>query len=449
MLWGSKLFARRRLSLALALLLMGSLLLSACGQSGGSTTTAGGLGNQPATGSTTKSGTTGGEIKIGVLATLNGPLAALGAEGMRGVEQALAEFGGKIGDKKVTIIKESTDATPAVARDAARKLVEQQGVDILIGPLSGDEGLAIRDYAKTKPGKVFLNGNAGSQDMTLRDQATNFYRFNMDGFQWVAGLGTYAYQTQGYKRVAVLAEDYSFPYTQVGGFINEFCKVGGKVTKKFWVPLGTTDYSSIVSSMPTDVDAIFVALGGSDAVNFLKQYDQFGGKAPIIGGSIIIDQTVLTTKGALSQRVLGIASAGPTADNNPDPAWQKYVQMYKAQFADGLPFPSLTSYGYYLNTKAALLALQKVGGDVSGDQAKLKETLNTLTFDTPTGPIKLDQNRNAIHTNYVTVVDKKEDGSLYNKLVKTIPTVNQTLGMPEAEFLKIGPLSRDNPSCNS
>ena len=56
-------------------------------------------------------------------------------------------------------------------------------------------------------------------------------------------------------------------------------------------------------------------------------------------------------------------------------------------------------------------------------------------------------NIQAIANIYVTVVDKKSDGTLYNKLVKVIPNVNQTLGVPEDQYLAQGPLSRDNPSC--
>jgi branched-chain amino acid transport system substrate-binding protein len=229
--------------------------------------------------------------------------------------------------------------------------------------------------------------------------------------------------------------------------MTEFCQVGGHVPKKFWVPLGTTDYSSVVSQIPNDIDAIYVALGGSDGINFLRQYVQFGGKAKLIGGSITVDQTVLSTKGTLYQHVLGVASAGPIADNNPDPAWQKFVAAYKAKFPDGLPSPSLFAHAYYINTKAALLALQQVNGDLSNGEAKLKEALNTLQFNTPTGPVKLDHNRQAIANIFVTVVDKKADGTLYNKFVKAIPDVNQTLGIPEDQFLARGSMNRDNPSC--
>lgn len=432
-------FVARRRWLYKLMLLMGMLaLMTACG--GTAPTSGGGLSSgTPASSSN--------EIKIGALATLAGPFAVDGQDALRGVRMAIAEFGGKIGNKTITLVTESSDATPAVARNAARKLIEQDNVDLMIGPLSGDEGLAVRDYAKTQPGKVFLNGSSAAQDTTLRNPAPNFYRFATDGVQWMAGLGTYVYTTQGYKRVAILAEDYSFPYSQVGGFMTEFCRAGGHVVKKFWVPIGTTDYSSVVSAIPADIDAIYVALGGSDSINFLKQYLQFGGKARLIGGTVTVDQTVLSTKGPLYQHVLGVASAGPIADNNPDSAWQQFVHTYKSMFPDGFPSPSLFAYTYYVNTKAALLALKQVNGDLSNGEARVKEVLNTLQFDTPTGPVKLDHNRQAIANNFVTVVNKQPDGTLFNKLVQVVPSVNQTLGVPEAQYLQLGEFNRDNPSC--
>ncbi|MCV6602133.1 MAG: ABC transporter substrate-binding protein, partial [Cohaesibacter sp.] len=183
------------------------------------------------------------------------------------------------------------------AVNAARKLIEQDGVDMIVGPLSGSEGLALRDLSKSFPKITFLNGSSAAQDTTLRNSSDNFFRFGGDGAQWMAGVGTYAHDKLGYKRVAVVAEDYSFPYTQVLGFMSEFCSAGGKVPKKFWTPIGAKDYSSIVYSIPKDVDALFVALGGADAVNFLTQYNQAGGDKPIIGGTITIDQSILDSKG--------------------------------------------------------------------------------------------------------------------------------------------------------
>ena len=121
----------------------------------------------------------------------------------------------------------------------------------MIGPLSGDEGRAVKDYAKTKPDVTFVNGASASQDFTLRSPADNVFRFSRR--RGNAGLGTYAYQVKGYKKVALVAEDYSFPYTQVFGFMAEFCKAGGKVVSKSWVPIGNKDFSSVIAAIPDGV----------------------------------------------------------------------------------------------------------------------------------------------------------------------------------------------------
>ena len=145
-------------------------------------------------------------VKMGALATLEGAFTVLGEDGMRGVELALEEFGYTAGGKKVELITGSSDASPDSAIRATRKLVEQDGVQILIGPLSGSEGLAVKDYAKTQPSVTFLNGTSAAQDTTLRQPAENFFRFNTDGAQWMAGLGAYVYNEKGYRKVAVLAK---------------------------------------------------------------------------------------------------------------------------------------------------------------------------------------------------------------------------------------------------
>ena len=385
-------------------------------------------------------------LKVGLLATFEGAFTVLGEDSERGAMTAVSEFNAKAGGKDIEIIKGSSDASPDSAVRAARKLVEQDGVKILIGPLSGDEGIAVKEYAKTQPGVTFLNGASAAQDTTLRDPAPNFFRFSTDGAQWMTGLGNYVFNDKGYKSVAVVAEDYSFPYTQVFGFMAEFCKAGGKVPSKSWVPIGNKDYSSVIAAIPDDVDAIYVALGGADAVNFLSQYNDAGGQAPLIGGSITVDQTVLTAKGKMRDVLVGTPAAGPTADTYDGAAWLAFVDAYKKQ-PGAFPSPSLFAHAYYINMKAALLALDEVGGDLSDDGAKYREALAKLSFETPTGKVSLDENRQAIADIFLTEVSEADDGTLVNKLIKVVPQVNQTLGIPKDEFVKLGAVSRENPSC--
>ena len=119
-------------------------------------------------------------LKVGVLATLEGTYTALGEDGVRGLKTALAELGDKMGGRDIELFIGPTDASPDSAVRAARKVVEQDGVDIVIGPLSGSEGIAIRDYSKTQPQVTFLNGISGAQETTYVDPSENFFRFNMD-----------------------------------------------------------------------------------------------------------------------------------------------------------------------------------------------------------------------------------------------------------------------------
>ena len=388
----------------------------------------------------------GQPVKIGLLATLEGPFAAGGADGMRGAELAVKQRGGVIAGRKIEIIKASSDAKPDVAVNATRKLVEQDKVDIMVGPLSGGEGIAVKDYSKTQPNITFINGSSGAQGATLTSPSPNFFRFNTEGAQWMVGLGKAALG-KGYKRVMVIAEDYSFPYSQVQGFMSEFCRLGGKVPVKAWVPLGGKDYASVIATIPKDVDALLVVLGGSDAVNFLTQYENSGGDKPMLGGSITVSQDVLNYKGKRRESLVGTLAAGPLADSYDGTEWKAFVADYQKTYpvsAGGFPSPSLFAYVYYQNMKAALDGLDAVKGDLSGNQVKYREALSKMVLKTPTGDVRLDANRQAIGTTFVTEVVKDAQGNLFNKVNSKVDNVDQLLGMSAADF-KIG--SRDVPAC--
>jgi branched-chain amino acid transport system substrate-binding protein len=387
-------------------------------------------------------------IRIGGLATLEGAFAVIGQDAIRGIEMAIEEHGGSVAGKDIELIVGSSDGNPDVAVETARRLVEQDNVDVLIGPVSGSEGLAVKEYAKTQPGTTFINGASAAQNTTLRDPADNFFRFSGDGAQWVAGLGSHAYHELGYRNVVTVAEDYSFPYTQVFGFMAEFCNAGGSVVDKFWVPIGTGDYSSIIAQIPPDIDAIFLALGGSDSVNFLNQYVTFtGGAAPIIGGTTAVDQTVLSSD-VPNDYLVGTITSGPIAQDLDTAAWEQMVANYHEMFPEeGLNQPSLFFHAYYVATSVLLDTLEKIDGDLSNQHAQLRHEFRTNSWDTPTGPITLDRNQQVIADMFLSEIAATEDGSLVKQLIQRTPQVDQALGMDREKFLAMGSPSRTNPSC--
>ncbi len=388
-------------------------------------------------------------IKIGLLVPQEGVFTDPGNDSIRLFKMALEEHNNEVGGKKIEWVLGPSDATPDTAVRQARKLVEQDNVDIIIGPLSGSEGIAMRDYAKTVPNKTIINGTSAALETTWVDPAPNFFRFNTDGSQWGYGLGSYVFNEKGWKKIASVAADYSFGYTNFFGFALDFCQAGGEIVDRHWTPLGNSDFASVIAALPDDVDAIYLGLGATDALNFLNQYEQAGGEANLIGGSILADQSVLSAPGRAKEMLVGTPMSGSQADDWDDPEWQAFVKRYQDAYPEGERYasPSLYATNYYNATTAALTALEAIGGELDEDQANFRAALAAVELDAPNGMIKLDDNRQAIGSTFITEVTEAEDGTLYNKFVSKADDVSQTLGMTPEEFRAIGLPGRDTPPC--
>jgi branched-chain amino acid transport system substrate-binding protein len=246
-----------------------------------------------------------------------------------------------------------------------------------------------------------------------------------------------------------VSADYSFGYTNFLGFAVDFCRAGGAIVERFWVPLGATDFGGVIAQLPDNVDAIYLGLGGTDAINFLNQWQQAGGNTRLIGGTIMADQTVLTARGRAKDALIGTPTSGPLAQDNPDPAWQAYVKSYQDAFppADRFPIPSLFGVGYYIATQAAIAGLNAVGGDLSDGQQKFRAALSALRLETPLGVVTLNGNRQATGSVFVNEVAEGPGGTLVNKMVARTDGVTQTLGMTAEQFRAMGLPSRSTPNC--
>jgi branched-chain amino acid transport system substrate-binding protein len=409
----------------------------------------------------------GGTIKIGFLSDCEGTFGSFFEPTASGFNLALIRqaggkpagekptdgvTGAKIGDSNIEIVGYGcADETADKAVEEARRLVEQEDADILVGPLSGDEGIAVANYAKEHPDKTFVNGISGAQDTTLKVQAPNFFRYHPDGAQWSAGLGDYAYNELGWKKAAIIGDDYSFPYTSLAGFVAEYCAIGGNITKRVWAPLGEEDYSSYISQIPEDIDGLYVGIGGTGLVNFLKQYKEQRGSIDTekMMGNVFWDDPIVL-KGVGKDLVGGITSAMTAADST-DEAVQSYIADLKTHYGDEIAGagPSVFTYGYYTGTTALLKGLQEVNGDVS-DQKPLQDALAQVTLsgdEAPWGDVKLDENRQAISSVFLKriVADKTGDGVPDVQTLSRIPEVDQTFnGVFSAETPAP---DRENPKC--
>ena len=231
----------------------------------------------------------------------------------------------------------------------------------------------------------------------------------------------------------------------------EFCAIGGKVTKRVWAPLGEKDYSSFISQLPDDVDGLYVGIGGSGLVSFIKQYKQQKGRVDterMMGNVFWDDPLVLKEVG---KDLVGGTTAAMTAADSDDPAVKSYIADLEKAYGKEIAGagPSVFTYGYYTGMTALIKGLEEVDGDVT-DQKKLQEALAgvTLTGDeAPWGDVKLDDNRQAISNVFLKkiVKDANGDGTPDVQTVRSIPDVDQTFA---GVFTPDSPApDRNNPKC--
>ena len=234
-------------------------------------------------------GLSAGQIGVGVLSDCQGFWAFAFEGTIAGADLALLDRGGVLAGRAVTsgvrgvsvdghpvrMFLGCSDGTNASALTEARRLVDDVGVDVLVGPLAGNEGLALQDFARSRPRVAFVDGSASSYQL---DPAPNFFTFHTDGGQWMAGLGAYAYRDLGWRHaVTIAAEDADlFAWTQVAGFVAEFCSLGGDVTKRIWIPPGTQDFAATVAQIPpSGVDGVVIVAGPDAAVGVANGYPPF------------------------------------------------------------------------------------------------------------------------------------------------------------------------------
>src|SRR6266545_750528 len=160
------------------------------------------------------------EIRVGIMTDCKGAFGFGYEPDIGGAQAAFAKYAGgkaknkkkpsagmtgiKIGGKSVKIVGYGCgNDTADLAIKETKRLMEQLKADIMVGPLSGDEAVAIANYAKSHPKKLF--------------------GYHGDGAQWNAGIGEIAYKKLKWRKAAIIMDDYSFGWTSAAGMIADFC----------------------------------------------------------------------------------------------------------------------------------------------------------------------------------------------------------------------------------
>jgi branched-chain amino acid transport system substrate-binding protein len=340
--------------------------------------------------------------------------------------------------------------TVPLAVTETKRLMEQLKADVMIGPLSGDEAVSVAHYAQAHPKKTFIIGTAGSQDPTLQIAPTNLFRYYGDGAQWNAGTGEIAYLTLKWRKAAIIMDDYSFGWTSGAGLIADFCGIGGKIVKRVFPPLNTTDYAPYIRQLPSpsSVDGYFWVVGGTGTGPSLKAYEAAYGQVDpkkFIGNLFFFFQSGFAD---VAPRLIGSYYGGfGNAPGLKTPQARQYEATVKKWYGKA-SFNVTDSfvYNYFQGAHALVLGLEKSKGALGAKlQASMPRTLKEGYQVSDGGIVKLDSNRQAITDQYPQQIVKGPDGKPAASVVAYVPNVDQAFG---GFFKKTSPPpGRTQPPC--
>jgi branched-chain amino acid transport system substrate-binding protein len=217
-------------------------------------------------------------VKIGFDNPFTGTYAELGKNEQIGALLAIDEInakGGILGRKVELLSEDSTSADTGTAVQKARKLLQRDKVDFLLGNVNSAMAIAMGQVSNEfKTLHIVTGGHTDS--VTGTDCHWNVFRVCNTTRMETNSISKVLFDKYG-KKWYFITPDYAFGHTLQQGFEASLKKFGGTEAGASLTPLGATDYSPyLIKAQAANPDVIIFLTAGQDAVNSLKQAVQFG-----------------------------------------------------------------------------------------------------------------------------------------------------------------------------
>jgi branched-chain amino acid transport system substrate-binding protein len=370
-------------------------------------------------------------IRMGVLAPLTGPLAALARDIVDGARLYVDEVNGEMVGRKVELIVEDYEFKAAVALTKTKKLVERDRVHVVVGVILSAAALAMKDYIHAQQVPFIISGAAVAEPLMMEKPTPYVFRTTFSASQVPTPLAKFAYDKLKARSAAVIAGDTVGTIELVMAFARAFEEAGGKVVQELYPPIGTTDFGPYIGRLRRDVDVVATLVPGADGIRFITQYEEFGlkGKIQVVDTAPgITDVSLLPSSGPAALGMYASQSYVHTIDT---PRNQQFVQAFHAKYGRD---PGGPGEATYVALAAIHQALTATGGNIE-DKPKFLEALRRMDLEAPRGHVRFDRYQNVITNVFITRIEKAGD-QIVPVVVETIPEMDQFLGMAPEDYLK-------------
>jgi branched-chain amino acid transport system substrate-binding protein len=351
-------------------------------------------------------------IKIGVLYPITGTGAVYGVPAMQGHDLAVEELnakGGILGRKVVSVARDDK-LNPADASAAAKEVITNEKVDVLIGGLASSVGLAISDVAKQEQ-IVYISTIPKTIQMTT-DKLHPWVFRTASNTDFEGDAMAQIVKQIGGKKICDVALDYAYGHDLSAGIKKALPKHApdAQIVLEVKPKLGATDYNAFITQiLGAGCDTITSSMWGNHFINFAKQATPFGlfQKVKFIGGGEVASHEVASKMGA----------------DYPDNVWSNTYELwyhsptemhkkFQAALAKkaGTQETSMWPMLAYNGVMFYAAAVEKAG---STDKEAVRKALEGLTIDTPVGKLTIDAKTHQANTGQFWGPMKKKDGVSY------------------------------------
>lgn len=357
------------------------------------------------------------EIRIGYIADMSGTYSPLaGPNGLIAAEMAIADFGGKVKGKKITIVAADDQNKPDIGANKVREWIDTNNIDLVAGMVSSAVTIAVNKVVEAKDKLSIVSGSASSS-ITNQYCTANSVHYVYDTYALAHGTGE-AVVKEGGDSWFFLTADYAFGHAMEADVTAVVNQSGGKIVGGVRHPLATSDFSSfILQAQSSGAKIVGLANAGADTINALKTAKEFGvvASGQKIAGLLVFLHDVKSLGLETTQGLQ--LTTGFYWDRTPETrAWSK--QFY----AKTGSMPTMVHAGIYSSTMHYLKAVEASGtDDAKTVLAQMKKTPINDFFAT-NGTIRDDGRM--VHDMYLAEVKKPSESTgewdLF-KILRTIP----------------------------
>jgi len=358
------------------------------------------------------------DLKIGLVLSVSGPFADYGRQIQNGIHLYMAEHGDTVAGRKIQlIVKDDTGIAPAIAKRQAQELLTKDKVDILAGFDLTPNAFSVAPLAtEAKVPMVVMNAATSS----ITEKSPYIARVSMTLPQSSWAIAQWAYKN-GIHSAYVMVADYGPGHDAQAQFKKTFSELGGKVVGEVRTPVNTADYSPFLQRVKdARPDALFFFVPpGSSMVALAKNFRELGlDKLGIkeMGPGDMTDENSLP---ALGDAALGMITAFHYSAAHDSPENKAFVAAYAKAYPGS--HPNFMSVGGYDGMQLIYKALEKTGGDATGDA--FMAAVKGMKWESPRGPVEIDAaTRDIVQNEYMRKLERV-NGDLQNVEFDTFKAV--------------------------